>query len=259
MNNKYLIVFVVSFAALFQSMAEAKSVPRGNAGESRIRQVNYDPNQAVEVEASFGYATTVEFGNETIQTAVSGDTIGWQVVPKGNRLFIKPAERPQKGLNGTNITVITDKRNYYLHVYIGDRSNPVFVVRFNYDAPKALTASSVLSTPTIDADDDPSAPATRKASPTAKIKPYRNYNYKMDGAKNIDVKKVFDDGQFTYIEFNPAKPMPAIFGVNEKGNEELVNFRQEGKYTVVERVGMLFSLRIGDAVKCVRNFSYKGV
>jgi type IV secretion system protein VirB9 len=234
MKNKIIFTFLIA-SALVTGLVEAKSVPKQNRGESRIRQVIYDPNQVVEVGTSFGYATTVEFGNEIIKTAVSGDTIGWQIVPQGNRLFIKPAEQAQKGLNGTNITVITDKRNYYLHTYIGNRTDPVFVVRFNYDIPPPPQ-----STAPIQADG----------------KPYKNYNYKIAGSNSIGVKKVWDDGEMTYIEFDPKKPMPAIFGVNADGFEELVNTRKEGKYMVVEKISMLLSLKIGDQVKCIRNFSY---
>ncbi|MFX4978913.1 TrbG/VirB9 family P-type conjugative transfer protein, partial [Acinetobacter baumannii] len=49
---------------------------------------------------------------------------------QGNRLFIKPAEKPQAGMNRTNLTVITDKRNYYFNLF--NSSQPVYVLRFNY-------------------------------------------------------------------------------------------------------------------------------
>lgn len=225
------------------SIAEAKTIPKKRSEDVRIREVFYNETQVVEVPTAFGFATTIEFGNEVIKTAVSGDTIGWQVVPQGNRLFIKPAEKVQDGLKGTNITVITDKRNYYLHVFIASRTDPVFVIRYRYDKPAPPPTATYI-------EDDEQVSTSKKTKLTT---PYKNFKYQMTGSKAIAVKKVFDDGQFTYFEFDPRKPLPAIYIVNNGGYEELVNTRQEGKYVVVEKVGSLFTLRDGDIHKCVSN------
>lgn len=214
--------------------AEAAAIPRAVREDSRIRVVRFDPNQVVEIDTSFGFATTVEFGTEQIKTVTSGDTIGWQVVPQGNRLFIKPAERPQTGMNSTNVNVITDKRNYYLHLRSGNRKNPVFVVRFDYSQPTANVRKKL------------------EQSEQSVFRP-NNYNYSQTTVKGIKVKTVFDDGQFTYFEFDKRQRLPAIYLVNAKGREELTNVRREGKYVVVEKTGGGFSLRLGDIVKCIRN------
>ena len=47
--------------------------------------------------------------------------------------------------------------------------------------------------------------------------------------------------------------LPALFAVDPDGNEALVNFRMEGRYVVVERVGSLFTLRNGDEALCLFN------
>lgn len=215
-------------------LAEAAAVPRPVKEDSRVRVVRYDPNQVVEIDTSFGFATTVEFGAEQIKTVISGDTIGWQIVPQGNRLFIKPAERPQPGMNSTNVNVITDKRNYYLHLRSGSRKNPIFAVRFDYSQPTASVRKKL---------EQVEQPVFRP----------NNYNYSQTTVKGINVKTVFDDGQFTYFEFDKRQRLPAIYLVNAKGREELANTRREGKYVVVEKTGSGFSLRLGDIVKCIRN------
>ena len=242
MMRKFLTFFIMCLA-LVSSIAEAKTIPKKRREDVRIREVFYNETQVVEVATAFGFATTIEFGNEVIKTAVSGDTIGWQVVPQGNRLFIKPAEKVQDGLKGTNITVITDKRNYYLHVFIASRTDPVFVIRYRYDRPAQPPTATYV-------DDDEQVDTSKKTKLTT---PYKNFKYQMTGTKAITVKKVFDDGQFTYFEFDPRKPLPAIYLVNSSGYDELVNTRQEGKYVVVEKVGSLFTLRDGEIHKCVKN------
>lgn len=238
MNNK--LRFSTCMLAVWLGVsgaALAKSFPRPVREDARIRVVRFDPNNVVEIPTSFGFATTVEFGTEQIQTVVSGDTIGWQVVPQGNRLFIKPAEKPIGNLNSTNLTVITDKRNYYLHLTTGTRRNPVFIVRFDYsDAATAAAKRVEAANP-----------------PEFRV---NNYQYEItakSGGGDIDVKAIFDDGQFTFFEFNPGTPLPAIYLVNGDGREELTNSRREGRFVVVEKVGRQFSLRLGNELRCVRN------
>ena len=239
MNNK--LKFSACMLAVWLGIsgtALAKSFPQPVREDARIRVVQFDPNNVVEIPTSFGFATTVEFGTEQIQTVVSGDTIGWQVVPQGNRLFIKPAEKPIGNLNSTNLTVITDKRNYYLHLTTGTRRNPAFIVRFDYS--------------------DAATAAAKRAEAAATPPEFRvnNYQYEIttkSGRGDIDVKAIFDDGQFTFFEFNPGTPLPAIYLVNGDGREELTNSRREGRFVVVEKVGRQFSLRLGNELRCVRN------
>lgn len=232
--KKLVLVSAVAVLMALLPIAESASIPQSVREDRRVRVVRYNPNQVVEIDTSFGFATTVEFGTEQIKTVVSGDTIGWQVVPQGNRLFIKPAEKPQAGIGSTNITVITDKRNYYLHLRSGSRKNPVFVVRFDYSQPTARVQS-------------------RLKQAESPVPASRNYNYSQTKVKGISIKSVFDDGQFTYFEFDRKQPLPAIYLVNAKGREELTNTRREGKYVVVEKTGGGFTLRLGDIVKCIRN------
>jgi len=44
-----------------------------------------------------------------------------------------------------------------------------------------------------------------------------------------------------------------FFAVDPDGNESVVNFRMEGKYVVIERVGSLFTLRDGNEALCLFN------
>ena len=140
-------------------------------------------------------------------------------------------------MNSTNLTVITDKRNYYLHLTTGTRRNPVFIVRFDYsDAATAAAKRAEAANP-----------------PEFRV---NNYQYEItakSGGGDIDVKAIFDDGQFTFFEFNPGTPLPAIYLVNGDGREELTNSRREGRFVVVEKVGRQFSLRLGNELRCVRN------
>ena len=70
--------------------------------------------------------------------------------------------------------------------------------------------------------------------------------------------KIFDNGTFTYFEFDQRTDSPAIFLVDANQNESLVNGVREGKYVVVHRVGQQFTLRNGDVVTCIFNDAFDG-
>lgn len=214
----------------------ARQIPVGLKTDSRIKTVSYNEDQVVELSTTFGISTTIEFGNETIKTVASGDTIGWQIIPQGNRLFIKPAEKPQAGMNKTNITVITDKRNYYFNIF--NSSQPVYVLRFNYNEVNKKSNF-----------------AARQNAPRPALGelPMTSEKYAMDAthSKSIKVMGVSDDGQFTFIRLSKNSPRPAVYAVNGEGYDELTNTRQEGDVIIVEKMNDAFTLRLGNEYVCI--------
>lgn len=232
MRNK--LIGIILIALSFSALAKTNPIPR--AEDARIREVSYNPTQVVEIPTTFGVATTIEYGNETIQTVTSGDTIGWQIIPMQNRLFIKPAERGGNAV--TNVTVITNKRNYYYS--ISDSKTPVYVVRYLYPELK----------------DTLTAKASQSSASASTLVRSKNKAYAMAGSPQIQIKSTYDDGQFTYFEFNENQDLPVIYAMNAKGYDELVNTRKEGKYLVAEKIARMFTARTGTAHKCIKNLGY---
>ena len=85
-----------------------------------------------------------------------------------------------------------------------------------------------------------------------------NFNYSFSGHREQVPVKIFDNGTFTYFEFDDRTDTPAIFLVDNNQNESLVNGVRQGKYVVVHRVGQQFTLRNGDVVTCIFNDSFTG-
>jgi type IV secretion system protein VirB9 len=83
-----------------------------------------------------------------------------------------------------------------------------------------------------------------------------NFKYSYKGDDALKPERVFDDGKFTYFQFKALDTTPAVFLVDEKRNEKLVNFTTEGPYLVVERTGRQFTLRDGDIATCIFNEAY---
>jgi len=58
-----------------------------------------------------------------------------------------------------------------------------------------------------------------------------NFNYSIAGPDFIAPLKIFDDGEFTYMQLRENQAVPAVFAVdNYKGEEAVVNFRREGDH-----------------------------
>lgn len=216
----------------------ARKDPRELGTDNRITQVSYSPNEVYELTGTYGYQTTVEFeAGETIKIASIGDSIAWQVVPLGNRLFLKPVERKAM----TNLTVVTDKRAYYFRLRAQRGGAPIYLLRFRYGGNITKHAAALQSTANV-----------RVTSLSGNFE-NMNLDYYIAGDRKIGLKRVFDDGQFTYFEFENNVDIPAIFFVADDKTESSANVRREGKYIVVEKTAPQFTLRLGDTVACVYN------
>ncbi len=240
MQKQFFVWAVLAFFLSFES-ASALQESRPIATDYRIRSVRYSPNEIYKFLGHYGYQSSIEFAEgENIQTVSIGDSIAWLIDPSGNRLFIKPIEQDAT----TNMTVITDKRIYHFELHARETENirdtsMIFVMRFAYP------------------DDDYNAVefANLEPIPDIQAEPEKyNFKYSIQGSDMISPIRIFDDGNFTYMEFRDKNAeVPAIFHVDAQGNEAIVNFRTRGDYIVVERVSPIMTLRRGGYIVCVYN------
>lgn len=234
---------VVMFICLFANVSFATGIPRPIGGENRIKIVNYMPNTVYKFIGHYEYQSIIEFSmDEEIETISMGTPTPWQLVPAGNRIFIKPVEDNAT----TNMTVITNKRMYFFEMHaeealsVNDESLS-FVVKFVYPDQMAANALTQVS-------------ANAGAPDISKPELY-NFDYTISGpSSDFEPLLVFDDGEFTYFRFKDVNAeVPAIFSVDRHGNEGLVNFRSKGGYIIVERASDRFTLRHGSDTICVFN------
>lgn len=189
--------------------AAAQLRPEPGPGDPRIQSVLYDANQVVQLQVATGYQLTVEFApDERIENVAVGDSGAWQVTPnkRGDRLFIKAVGQ---GVT-TNLTVVTDARTYAIELspLFGALPTMAYTVRFRYATPAAVT---------LVAND-------------AALGPGR---YKLSGDKALRPAAIDDDGVHTYIAWGPDQTLPAIFAIDDKGNETLVNgMTREGRFVI---------------------------
>lgn len=196
-------------ALLLPAAATAQLRPTPGPGDPRIQSVAYDTNQVVQLQVATGFQLTVEFApDERIENVAIGDSGAWQVTPnkRGDHLFIKAV---QQGVT-TNLTVVTDARSYSFELLplYGPLPDMAYTVRFTYPAPAVATVA-----------DAPAAAAPGR--------------YKLSGSRAIRPTEIDDDGLKTYIVWPPEKPLPAIFAIDEKGHEMLVDgAMRDGQYVI---------------------------
>jgi type IV secretion system protein VirB9 len=219
----------VALCLLWSGAVWGETAPQGTVVDARVRTLVYSDNQVYKITAYYGYQTDIELAaNEDIRTVAAGDTVGWQIVTAGQHIFIKPMADQAR----TNMSVITSRRTYIFDLRaqaVSDRWDMTYLVRFKY--PQA----------SVFASQQPGRTTQRGAAEL-------NFNYKVKGDKAIRPSRVFDDGQFTFFQFNNPRrsDLPAIFFLGLDGQESLVNYRMDGNYVVVERISEKYILRNGD-------------
>lgn len=236
MRRRLLIGVAV---ALIGGLAQAQVAPAPGPGDPRLQVVAYDPYQVVELNASLGFQTMIEFGpDERIETISIGDAAGWQVTPnrKADLLFVKPLDKSTP----TNMAVVTSKRRYSFQLAARTASGPrdprlVYGLRFSY----------------------PPEPEPAPPPPPTPPGPV-NSAYSIAGAERLTATKVFDDGRSTWFQFPAEGETPAVFALDSAGQESIVNFTVRGDYVVVDQIGPAFVLRRGKEVATARNDAYRG-
>ena len=240
-----LLAFTVCLLASAVPAAQAESLPVAGPYDARIKTVDFNAANVVRVVGHFGYSTDIEFApGESIISVALGDSLAWAVAPVENHIFVKPREPHAT----TNMTVITNKRVYQFAL-IGDpaRAEPrkdfYYLVRFKY--PHALAvrdaaaANAAKVRAALDVNDQP-----------------RNWDYYGCGPYTIRPTQVYDDGRFTYFTFPAAMQVPAIYYVDQDGEESLTNGQMRGDQFVVFGTARKFVLRRGNTVGCVENRAY---
>ncbi|MFW0776837.1 MAG: P-type conjugative transfer protein VirB9 [Rickettsiales bacterium] len=234
-----LLTAIITYADSAYATREAKPIKV----DHRVRTIMYQPDQVYRFTGHYRYQSSIEFAEgEEIQTISMGDSTAWMLNPSGNLLFLKPIDQDAT----TNMTLITNMRTYLfeLHARATDNiadDNMVFVMRFLYPDDQG---SGIISQ-YLDSVPNPDLPENRSRY---------NFNYTISGTDFAAPIRIFDDGEFTYFEFEDINAdVPAFYWVDDLGNESLVNYRTRGDYIVIERVVKRFTLRHGPAIICVFN------
>lgn len=252
-------LLLIALALLIPTFALAELTPNKGSFDPRVRIVNYNALDVVKLSTFYGVSTHVQFADdETIKDVAVGDDMAWKVIPRGNHLYIKP----QATKADTNVTVVTDKRTYQFALVVQPRPikdstawadpNLIFSLVFHYPDDEAAKLA---------AKEKKDAVKARLADVKTKLsdatKEGQNFDYWVAGSPEISPTAARDDGRFIYLTFSNNRDMPAVYSVDEKGNEALINTSViDGNIIEVQRLVARLMLRKGDYVASVINKSF---
>lgn len=199
--------------------AWAAVTPSPGLKDPRIQTVDYDPDEVVFLRVALGYAVTVEFSSdERIENVALGNSAVWQAVTnhRADHLFIKPMQ----GAANTNLTVVTDTREYNFDLTAIPAPDAVTPISLRFVYPVSL--------------DQPAPQEAPKAS------------FRFTGSASIRPISMVDNGAATFVQWRDDGQIPAIFMINGQGTEVLINgAMRDGRY-VIDLVADRFVFRLGN-------------
>jgi type IV secretion system protein VirB9 len=178
---------------------------------------------------------------ETLGAVASGDTVRWVIGDttsgagdtKRTHVLVKPFTA---GL-ATNLVITTDRRSYHLALNSTPRT-AMAALSWIYPQDDLIALRKAA---------DEKAAAAPVASGLALDDLHFDYTLSGDQPAWRPLR-AFDDGRQTFIEF-PASiavgEAPPLFIVDARGGAQLVNYRVQGRFYVVDRLFDVAELRLG--------------
>jgi type IV secretion system protein VirB9 len=195
------------------------------------------PGQVTDIALQPGEALVAVAAGDTVRWVIGDTTSGGSGSGSGEARRTHVLVKPFTAGLATNVIVATDRRSYHLAL-TSTAHTAMAALSWTYpqDALIALKAA---------------AEAARAAQPVATglAVDQLHFGYAISGDTPAwRPLRAFDDGRQTFIEF-PASlgqsEAPPLFLVDAKGKAELVNYRMQGRYYVVDRLFDAAELRLG--------------
>lgn len=226
--------------------AAAEVLPGPCGTDPHVACAVYDSTETYQIRYRPGEATVIVFEKgEKLDGGGMGDGKAWTAGPAGNGFFFKP-----KAVKAaTNLILLTNKRRYIVDLIpVAKHEQAIWSITFDYPDSRKKESSAALVR---------SAQARALLEQSGMSDALRNLNYDMQGDTALAPTALWDDGRFTYFEFNTSRDLPQIYRVLEDGSEALVNpDDMRGPVLVVHESAHRFNLRVGDAVLGIRNSAY---
>ena len=264
---------VASSAATAESTDPRRRVGTANAAArvqpvrdgflNAIQQYPWEPGALYQVYAAPGQVTDIALqeGEQLVGAGpvAAGDTVRWiigdTVSGAGPSARVHILVKPTRPDITTNLVINTDRRTYHLELRAGASTYMASVSwTYPHDALIALTNRNA---------------AAARAAPVASGLDLSalNFRYRIEGDRvPWRPARAFDDSRQVFIEF-PAGiaqgEMPPLFVTGPAGDAQLVNYRVQGRYMVVDHLFAAAELRLGDRrreqrVRIVRDDGRRG-
>jgi type IV secretion system protein VirB9 len=237
---RFTLKFLACIGALLSflpTLCSANQQPRSLAIDQRMKVVRYHPQDVVTLIGHPLIETQIQLNStEQILDIEIGDPLAWAVSFKKmipHLFFIKPKLME----SDTNMTVITDQRNYHFNIRTSPKSSASATYALMFDYPEErrfMPHSAPLSIQNADFY-------------------YRHLNYTFRGSKSIAPIQAGDNGTFTVFKFAKHTEIPAIFAVDPHEHESLVNFHVQDDALWIQSVYAKYRFRHGEEIATVYN------
>ena len=275
MKKIFLCTFLLPFCL------NALDIPQSSRDDRRITFAKYNANDVVRINANTGYVSVIEFAKEErVLNMATGFSEGWDLVEKGNLLFITPKAvitkyshttdeggeeqtikteemiiNPNQNEWRTNLIVTTNLSMYVFELNLNEKSN-IFKLSFVYPQKELDRLQKISKALEEKANEEQIQVALNR---TSTPRNWDFYQKVMPGSESIKPNYAYDDGVFTYLGFDNTKTFPSVFGL-ENGKEEILNIhvKKDGDYDVVviQKILPQIVLRSGDKVIGIINKGY---
>ncbi|WP_066549514.1 MULTISPECIES: P-type conjugative transfer protein TrbG [unclassified Sphingomonas] len=243
--------------------AAARVQPVRDGFLNAIQQYPWTDGALYQVYAAPGQVTDIALqeGEQLVGPGpvAAGDTVRWiigdTVSGSGQTARVHILVKPTRPDIGTNLVINTDRRTYHIELR-ATASTYMASVSWTYPQDQLIALRSANAAAAV------SAPVAAGIDLAA-----LNFRYRIEGDR-VPWKPVraFDDSAQVFIEF-PAGisqgEMPPLFVTGAAGDAELVNYRVQGRYMVVDRLFAAAELRLSDRrseqrVRIVRDDGRRG-
>lgn len=224
--------------------AQALDAPTYSKADRRVRYVDYNPADVIQLDAVIGVATHIVLEpGERYVYHVFGDSQAYLFTQKDNHLFFKPTAEDAD----TNLIVVTDRRDY------------AFRLSYHDDRDASALYKLVIRYPESEIRKE-AAKAKRQAVEYALRQVGTPMNWKAytrSGDVALAPLHAWDDGRQTWLQFPVEGDIPAVYRVTPDGQEVITNYHMADSRTMVlHRTSALWHLRLGDQVLAIYNDAY---
>lgn len=255
--------------------------------DHRVCDVNYSPNEVVEVVAAVGDTVTIKVADDQIIAALAPsdkEHLKYLVADKagGNVMWLKArAPMPPQPIAFRGMKPDGKFTDYILQwtavappephktqvAAAGDvvvepvpqaSATPCWMVRFQYPAEEAAAKKAAASAAYQRWKTQQAEIALRKATETL---PKRNVRYVAVGDASIGPTEIYDDGNTTELRFPGNLRIPTIFTVTPDGKERQLSglTTEDGGILRIHGTLPVIRMRDGDRVLCLWNRGYDAI
>jgi type IV secretion system protein VirB9 len=226
--------------------AAARVMPSASTFANAEQVYAFMPGSLYQVYTSVGKVTDIALqpGEHLVGTGpvAAGDTARWVIGTTesgaGEARQVHILVKPTLPSLATNLVVNTDRRTYHIELQALPATY-MASVSWRYPQDELVAVAQAADK------------ARAQAPIAAGIDPARlNFSYRLEG-DSVAWKplRVFDDGARLYIEMpapSAGTELPPLFAIGADNKAELVNYRVQSQFLIVDRLIDRAELRLGD-------------